>query len=113
MQTHTSNINQGNCYPLTTEVAHFTPVTGKQLSRMIKYIPSKSCELDPFPASVLKRCLHILLPVITKIVNLSLNECVVPSCLKVAVLNPSLKKSSLDHEEFRNFRPISNLNLYL
>ena len=31
---------------------------------MIKYIASKSCELDPFPASVLKRCLQILLPVI-------------------------------------------------
>ena len=80
---------------------------------MIKYIASKSCELDPFPASVLKRYLHILLPVITKIVHDSSNECVVPFCLKVAVLNPSLKKSSLDHEEFRNFRPISNLNLYL
>ena len=58
VQTPTSNINQGNCYPSTTEFAHFTPVTEEQLPRMIKYIASKSCELDPFPAYVLKRCLH-------------------------------------------------------
>ena len=32
----------------------------------------KQCELDPIPTSLLKQCLHLLAPVITNIVNLSL-----------------------------------------
>ena len=32
-----------------------------------------------------------------------------PTCLKEAVLTPLLKKPSLDHEVFKNYRPISNL----
>ena len=74
-------------------------------------INSKSCELDPVPAPVLRKCFHVLLPIITKIVNLSLISSVMPSSLKLAVLNPCLKKPSLDHEELPNFRPISNLKM--
>ena len=46
---------------------------------------------------------------ITKIVNLSINSCVVPDCFKLAMLNPLLKKMGLDFQIFANFRPISNL----
>ena len=51
----------------------------------------------------------LILPVITKIVNLSINSCVVPGCFKLAMLNPLLKKMGLDFQIFANFRPISNL----
>ena len=72
---------------------------------------SKSCELDPLPAVVLKGCLTVLLPTITRIINLSLSTGVVPDALKVATLLPTLKKSDADFEQFQNFRPISNLKV--
>ena len=52
-----------------------------------------------------------LLPVICKIVNLSLESCYMPPTFKKAVLSPTLKKSALDYQEFANFRPISNLEM--
>ena len=72
---------------------------------------SKSCELDPLPVVVLKGCLTVLLPTITRIINLSLSTGVVPDALKVSILLPTLKKSDADFEQFQNFRPISNLKV--
>ena len=69
----------------------------------------KSCNLDPLPASLMKNCLDMLLPTITNIVNLSLSTGTMPETLKVAELVPALKKHDADHEQFSNFRPISNL----
>lgn len=69
----------------------------------------KSCPLDPVPASVLKQCTSVLLPVLTQIVNQSLNLAAFPDCFKLALLNPLLKKPTLDVEVLSNFRPISNL----
>jgi len=75
----------------TTTFSEFIPVTEQQLAKLISNTASKSCSLDPVPAVVLKNCFDLLLPVFTKIVNLSLVSCTVPSCLKVAVLDPRLK----------------------
>ena len=49
------------------------------------------------------------MPVLTSIVNLSMSQGVMPSCTKEALLDPLLKQSSLDHELFCHYRPISNL----
>ena len=58
----------------------------------------------------MKQQLDVLLPSITDIVNnKSLTEGVVPDKLKSAIINPLLKKSSLDHNIFKNYRPVSNL----
>ena len=50
-----------------------------------------------------------LLPCITSIVNKSLQSGVFPDCLKRAFVTPLLKKTGLDVEEMKNFRPVSNL----
>ena len=55
--------------------------------------------------------LDVLLPVICNIVNLSLNSSQVPPSMKEAVLQPLLKKPSLDPETYNNFRPVSNLKM--
>ena len=68
-----------------------------------------SCFLDPIPGSLMKVCYRVLLPVITDIINLSFESAILPKSFKEAVLNPILKKDSLDHEVYKNFRPISNL----
>jgi hypothetical protein len=59
---------------------------------------------------LLKRCAHILVPVITNIVNLSTSSGNFPSVFKQATVTPLLKKSSLDKESLSNYRPISNLS---
>ena len=79
------------------------------ISELLSKLPIKSCPLDPVPASVLKQCIPVLLPVMTMIVNQSLYSAVVPNCFKLALLNPKLKKPLLDVEDFANFGPISNL----
>ena len=57
----------------------------------------------------LKQILPSLLPVITSIVNKSLRQSIMPTSLKHAVVTPLLKKSSLDKENLKNYRPVSNL----
>ena len=80
--------------------------SSKSTSRVIL---SENCELDPVPSRILLGCLDLLCPVIWKIVKLSLETSVMPTELKQAVIRPLLKKPSLDYQEFKNFRPISNL----
>ena len=50
-----------------------------------------------------------LLLLITAIVNRSMDESVMPLCLKRATITPLLKRYGLDKEEMKNYRPISNL----
>lgn len=69
----------------------------------------KTCPLDPLPASVLTKCLPKLVPVITDIVNCSLDEALIPNSIKTALIIPLLKKTHLDTEDFKNFCRISNL----
>ena len=51
----------------------------------------------------------MILPVITDIVNRSLDCAVMPEMLKIVQIRPHLKKANLDDEIFKNFRPVSNL----
>ena len=65
--------------------------------------------MDPVPGALLKDCYDVLLPVIMRIVNLSLHNATVAMKLKEAALTPIIKKESLDHELYPSYRPISNL----
>lgn len=71
----------------------------------------KSCNLDPLPASIMKNCIDMLLPTMTMMVNMSLSTEAMPEALKTAELLPSSKKPDADHEQFPNFRPLSNLKM--
>ena len=74
---------------------------------IINHLASKTCELDPIPSRLLLDCVDLLGPVIMRIVNLSLASSIMPPTLKQALIRPLLKKPSLDHQEYKNFRPIS------
>ena len=71
--------------------------------------PGKSCLLDPIPTWLTKKCIEVLTPVITSIVNMSLSSAVMSADFKETILLPLLKKICLDPEIFNNFKPISNL----
>ena len=97
---------------LVSEDAHLTvfdPATEEEIHKIIMSSASKSCGLDPIPTFLLKKCIHVLLPVITKIINLSFAMARVPACFKLAAVIPLLKKVFLDPEVFKNLRLVSTL----
>ena len=69
----------------------------------------KSCSLDPIPTWILRKCIDELLRVISCIVNLSLTEGYMPQEYKLALLQPHLKKATLDLI-LKHYQPISNLS---
>ena len=96
-------------YRCTTSFKHFHQVDEEEVRKIIMESPTTSCHADPIPTGLLKNCCDELLPVITKIVNLSLSTGVFPVSYKIAHVVPLLKKCNLDKENLSNYRPISNL----
>ena len=86
----------------------FKSLTQDQVRMLIDKAPKKSCQLDPLPTSIVVQSLDILLPVITKLVNLSFETGHFAGTWKEALVLPSLKKPNLDIA-YKNFRPVSNL----
>ena len=66
--------------------------------------------MDPLPTFLIKECIDILLPSITKLVNCSLLEGLVPHVFKKAVVSPLIKKASLPVEDLKNYTPVSGLS---
>ena len=58
----------------------------------------------------MKQCLDILLPSLTKLVNLSLKNGIFPNPFKQAIVTPLLKKSTLSKEDLKSYRPVSGLS---
>ena len=79
------------------------------MSKLIISLSSATCDNDPMPTFLVKECLDVILPTITRIVNLSLEYGEFPSALKSARVGPLLKKPTLDPEQFKNYHPVSNL----
>ena len=87
---------------------NFKPLSEGDVRKLIQGFPKKSCTLDPMPTSLVINCIDLLLPVITKIINLSLESGLFASTWTCALVNPLLKKTGLDLV-FKNYRPVSNL----
>ena len=87
------------------------PTTEGELRDIIMKSPSKYCDiLDPLPTSLFKQCLDVLLPTVTMLINDSLYAGIVPDVFKKAIVKPLLKKSGLNENELKNYRPVSNLS---
>ena len=88
----------------------FDDASPDDIAKVIKNSPTKSCLLDSWPTFLVKDCLDILLPSITKLVNCSLSEGAVPDGFKSAVVTPLIKKSSLSKDDLKNYHPVSGLS---
>ena len=84
---------QSNSQPLE----NFTNLTENEVEKIIKSMPTKSCRLDTLPTKVLKDIVIPLLPLLTKIINMSLTEGRFAEEWKVAVIRPLLKKPGMEH----------------
>ena len=92
----------------TTTFSEFKYLSEEEVKSIINSSSSKSCSLDPIPTWLVKQCIDQLLPVITSLINLSLQSGYFPDDWKCAIITPILKKLGLD-AIFKNYRPISNL----
>src|SRR5688572_5972365 len=81
----------------------FSPATETELSLLLNSLPNKQCELDPFPTSILKDCVSVLFPVITKVINLPLSTGNFPMFFKHSLVSPLLKEANLDTQKLSNY----------
>ena len=91
-------------------LSNFSPASTDEIKKIIMSSSSATCKLDSIPTPLLKSCLNEILQPITDIVNLSLKDASVPDEMKKAVVIPLIKKISLDKDNMKNYRPVSNLN---
>ncbi|KAK3082746.1 hypothetical protein FSP39_004177 [Pinctada imbricata] len=91
-------------------LTNFEGTTSDEVEKIIMRAPNKSCILDPIPTCFVKENISIFAPSIAGIINKSLTDSEVPKSFKQAVVNPLLKKPGLDIENFKNYRPVSNLS---
>ena len=91
------------------QLSDFHPVSSDELLKIVQRSTNKSCQLDPIPTSLFKRHIMTFLPKLTEVVNASLRSGVFPESLRDAVVTPILKKPSLDKEDLKNYRPVSNI----
>jgi len=96
--------------PSSSKLNSFHAASISEIISIIKKSSKASCSLDPIPTSLLRNVLPSLAPAITEIVNSVLVSGEFPNDLKSAIVQPLLKKSSLDSEILKNFRPVSNLS---
>ena len=105
--SHTQSVS----HAVNVEISHhsaenclveFNPTSQEEVKRIIQLSPSKSCELDPIPTWLLKDCLNELLPILTKIINTSLETAKVPKSFKSSHIRPLLKKPGLDQNTLKN-----------
>ena len=87
----------------------FRQVSEDAVDKIIKTPPTKSCLLDPWLTFLIKECIDILLPSLTKLVNCSLMEGCVPDAFKSAVVTPLIKKPNLPSDDLKNYCPVSGL----
>jgi hypothetical protein len=88
----------------------FTPVNEEYVKKIILKCKKSFSELDPLPANLFYECLDVILPYITDIFNESLTTGVFPSNFKDSIVIPLIKKSNLDPNVLKNYRPVSNLS---
>ena len=89
-------------------LSSFRPTTVAELSEILKSSGIKTSFHDILPAHLLKKVLDSLLPYFCFLVNQSLSTGSVEG-LKDSIVNPLLKKSGIDPETLKNYRPVSDL----
>ena len=91
----------------------FQQVSQEDIRKIIMKSPTKSRLLDPWYTFLVKECIDILLPSVTRLVNCSLSNGFVPGGFKKTIITPLIKRSSLPPNELKIYRPVSGLGFIL
>ncbi|XP_039879700.1 uncharacterized protein LOC120728698 [Simochromis diagramma] len=93
----------------STIFCQFEPVSLSTLKHLIEKLNNTNLVHDVLPSRIVKDCFNAIGPCLLSILNSSLLSGYVPSALKHAIIQPVLKKSNLDQNDYANYRPISKL----
>lgn len=85
-------------------------VSKDEVHKIMTSTSNSFCHLDPIPSSLVKKSSTALLPILTKIINMSLQSATVPSMMKHSIVIPRLKKSCFPPKDLTSYRPISHLS---
>ena len=86
----------------------FSSLSQEEVHDLVRASSKKSCGLDPIPTKLLLDCLDVPFPIISKMIDYSLENGDFPSARKNALVLPLFKKDGLE-PIFKNYRPVSNL----
>ena len=96
--------------PKSFKFDSFKKVTEDQLRKIILESKKTTCPLDPIPTTLLMEFIDNILPILTTLINDSLEKGYFPNTLKSAIVRPLLKKQTLDQNKLKNYRPVSTLS---
>ena len=99
-----TQVPRGSNFSAFNEVSEVTVIS------LFRRLPNKSSH-DPLRTSLLKDCIDLLAPIITRIFNTSLSSGVFPRVWKEAHVRPILKRGKKDSDDLTSYRPISNLRV--
>ena len=100
--------NDSNDGQIDLPISKFNLLSQQEVHDLIRASNKKTCCLDPIRTKLVLDCLDILLPVITKIMNYSLEHGVFPCMRKNALVFPVLLKEGLE-PIFKTYRHVSYL----
>ena len=86
----------------------FVPVDECAVKKLMLQTKATNCKTDPFPSSMLKKHIDVLMPLFERIINSSLTSGNFPQVWKTSIIRPLLKKPGLS-TDFANYRPVNNL----
>ena len=81
----------------------------EMLRSVLSDLNTKECEADPIPVKLLLQCIDEVKTILLFIINQSLQTGIFPSAAKSAIVRPAVKDFKADGNDYKNYRPISNL----
>ena len=88
----------------------FPPSTPDDIHKIIHSLKNKSSHLNAIPVKIMKKVARFISPILSTVINLSIESGVFPDCLKNSRVIPVPKGG--DSSNVNNFRPISLLSTY-
>ena len=95
----------------TILVIPYMNVTVDEVVKLTMRAPTKSCESNPIPTSLLKQIIHEMWSHVADIIIIPITSGYFPSSMKDALARPLPKKATLDLIK-KTFHPVSNLNFH-
>ena len=83
-------IDASRTAPTTARFDSFDMLSEEKVKQLISKSSKKSSSLDPIPTPLIIECIDVLLPVITRLINLSLESGLFPDNWKHADVRPRL-----------------------
>ena len=79
----------------------FEPVTTAEIRNLVLSSLKSTCLSDPVTSKLLLYCVGVIVPVVTRIINLLLSTGIFPNDFKSAFVKPILKNYSIDSKDIK------------